>query len=244
MSQISEAIEIRKTSLDTLEQLDHHEDLIYEVAKSFFTRHDLLEELYRLEEGRVVGVSKHRFFIKLCKERMGGSWEEMVSFYESCNRKGEEPHYEDLFTSVIIATIATIVAECFKTVLNRVIDDKEKKNHIKNITIYYFNTTNYITLGTILRDEHRYGMTTHDGKYSISDEEYAKLLEALRKDLRTNARSSENKDEIASELLEKFKEYVKVYSKNHRFKTDDPAKEIFDELIQEVESRLERKRGE
>lgn len=232
---------------EIMSKFDKYEEIYYRVVQSFLKKHNFEEEFYRLEESRYIGIGKNRILTRLCLEFLDGSWSETIKFYEKCNRINDEPHYEDLTTTLLIAFVAAFLANIaselgkvtFNAIKKLITKNPNKYEKVKTDVKKNFSISiKYTYLGTVLRQQYRISQNQHDWEHYINYEEYNILLRELRENREEKSKELSKNIPVADEVTKKFQKYCKDYFTDHGFLSDDPVDESFEEITSILEKEL------
>lgn len=233
---------------EIMSRIDQFEDLSYRVVGMLLKKHNFEEEYYRLEEGCYIGVGKQRILTRLCLEFLDGSWSKAISFYETCNRENDEPHYEDLTTTLLVAFaaafLANVASELVKVSVSALKRCLTKKSINRDATktdvkMVFYAPVQYILLGTTLRDQHRLSQSQPDWDLSLTDEEYTALLGELRQKLGKTSKPTSVGGAVSHKTVDKFQRYCRHYFSQHGFLAEDPVDELLEEIISNLEKELQ-----
>lgn len=82
--------------------LDALEGMARDVCMQWFAEHALEEFSKRMREGTYTGVGSQRLLLHTWYELLEGDVERLVDFYGGCTRPQDDPHYEDLVTTILL----------------------------------------------------------------------------------------------------------------------------------------------
>jgi hypothetical protein len=182
------------------------EDRAYGVVLQYLERHNWHDEARRLKESRFVGVGTHRLLTHLSVEYLDGSPEELVSFYERCKRPKDDPHYEDLITTILLSLALNVLSNyLYDAVKNRVPDMHEPGKLARRLWGRFGPALSYLFRARFLRGKlwrKEISKQTHD---LVLDDLRAKYL--LRKSRNPRAGESDILAEMEAEFESMAKEH-------------------------------------
>ena len=76
------------------------------VAEIYLEEQGLTDFLKRLREGRFIGVGSQRLLLHTWHRLLDGDVQRLVEFYQGSQRPSDDPHYEDLFTTILLGIIS------------------------------------------------------------------------------------------------------------------------------------------
>jgi hypothetical protein len=139
---------------NALPLFDLFEDRAYGVVMKYLEGHGWHDEARRLKESRFVGVGTYRLLTTLSEEYLDGSPEELVSFYERCKRPKDDPHYEDLITTVLLGVVLGVISNyCYDAVKNRVPNLHEPKKLARRLWERFGPSLEYLFRARFLREK-------------------------------------------------------------------------------------------
>jgi hypothetical protein len=101
------------TRENAMRVFDILEEPAYDVLRKYLEEHGWDDEARRLRESRFVGVGAYRLLTNLSVEHLDGSPESLIAFYERCKRPKDDPHYEDLITTILLSVVLNILSNYF-----------------------------------------------------------------------------------------------------------------------------------
>jgi hypothetical protein len=226
-------------------KIDEHEELIYQTVESVLKKHNFEEECYRLQEGRYIGVGTHRILIRLCLEYLDGSWSKTICFYHKCRRKKDQPHYEDLTTTLLVAFAGTFLANVLTEL--SIVSVRKLKNYLAKkkiereaIKLVFSEPVHYVLLGTALRDRDRSSKNQPDWDALLNSKVYTALLKSLDQQLGQVPKPPFERGRVHDKTVERYHQYCKQYFLQHRFVSEDPTDELLEEIIDDLSNKLEK----
>jgi hypothetical protein len=206
--------------IDLFDLLDDH---AYQVVEAYLRNHAWDDEAKRLRESRFTGVGTYRLLTNVCVEYLDGSIEELIAFYERCKRPKDDPHYEDLITTVFIGVVTGILANRLYDSIKRQDSNFQYLNELAlQLWERFGRSVNYLIRARWLREK------LWDKK--ISKEDHDVLLgQLIRKYLDMADKSGDNVD--LTKLVESELEFQKM-AERHDLKLEDLQNSLIVTLIE------------
>jgi hypothetical protein len=203
---------------NVLPLFDLFEDRAYGVVLKYLEDYNWHDEARRLKESRFVGVGTYRLLTNLSVEYLDGSPEELITFYERCKRPKDDPHYEDLITTVLLSVVLGVISNyCYDAVKNRVQDLHEPKKLARRLWERFGASLEYLFRARFLRERL--------WRREIPKETHDLVLYSLRaKYLLRKSRTAEGEE---SEILAEMEVEFESMAQGHRL----DLKELRDSLL-------------
>jgi hypothetical protein len=153
--------------------LDVLEEPSKKILIQFYNEHKLTELKNRFElYDYYTGVGTYRLLTFFCIRELDDSNEKIITFFESCKRPKDIPHYEDIINTIVLNLIASVFAEIILIAgvkgIKFVCSEINKNNinsHFKEISNEYEDGINYLFRGRLLRKiyyEKQISISEHD----------------------------------------------------------------------------------
>jgi hypothetical protein len=201
-----------------IDLFDLLEDHAYYVVETYLKDHAWDDEAKRLRESRFIGVGTYRLLTNICIEYMDGSIEELIIFYERCKRPKDDPHYEDLITTSLIAIVTGILANFLY--------DYIKRQDLNELASRFWKAfgrgVNYLFRARWLREKL--------WEKKISKKDHDVLLEYLR--IRYLGTVDKSKDNVDLTILGEAESEFQAMARRHGLKLEDLQNSLIVALIE------------
>lgn len=180
---------IELTIDDIMNAIDENHALFFQILDKYLGNHNFEDVKKRLAETWFRGGGVYRILLTIMGDFLANNPSKLVAFYKKCQRKDEDPHYEDLITTLLAAVIGAVVTVLTQTAIKKVSRKlKKKQDELKIlygdqpidyesllIKISKFEgPLQYVLTGFVLRDKM--------WKKEITKTEHDKLLMRIEKD--------------------------------------------------------------
>jgi hypothetical protein len=202
------------------EVFDVLEEDSYNILMDYLSNNGWDDEAKRLKESQFIGVGIYRLLNHINIEYLDDSPENLIDFYGRCKRPKDEPHYEDLITTILLNIVTGIIACLLYDIIKELTRDasEEARKYIKS---KYGKSIEYLFRGRWARELY--------WKKAISKEEYDKLLDFLKS---KHQHQTQSKEPIY--IYDKSELEFKRMAKRHHLELANLQDDLILQLIKKV----------
>lgn len=112
---------------DIINTIDENYTLFFQILDNYLGNHNLEDVKKRLAETWFRGGGVYRILLTTMGDYLENNPSSLVAFYKKCQRKEEDPHYEDLITTLLVAILSAVVTVLTQTAIEKVSKKLQKK---------------------------------------------------------------------------------------------------------------------
>lgn len=211
--------------------LDALEGHAHQIAASLLAETGPPDFYKRLRDGRFLGVGTQRLLLHLGGRVFKWRVDDLVDFYQTCTRPDDDPHYEDIATTLLLAVITGILGNaCYGMIASTLRHRRDLfvrvRRHWDSFASDALLTYRFLSDAWYLRQELWTGSTkrsAHDAKLLALRSRWRQRLQEHRQE----AGSCENRVDTTDDLAARIVALVRDHLQRHP-ETIDDLRNIFE----------------